>query len=105
MKAHKKLRHDLEELQIRLPCPWPVTLRFGKINPDSAAEMHEKKDHLEILIDGKIGNYPYLCDLLIHEYAHCRDFLPGRAKWMRRPHDSIWAIRWAEVHREFYGVR
>lgn len=103
-KTQKKLRSDFKELKLRLPIPWPVELSFKKLTDDRAAAMKERKDHLEIQIDSGIKAYDYLCDLLVHEYAHCLDWTPGSTKWLRDEHDSIFGDRWALVYRTFYGV-
>jgi len=104
-KKQAELMTDFAELQVRLPCPWPVKLRFAKINPDNAAEMIERKDHLEIAVSSRVKDYDFMCYLLVHEYAHCLDFAPKAMRYTRSPHDGIYGHRWAQVHREFFQTR
>ena len=103
-KKHRKLMEDFTEIQARLPTPWPVKLRFGDTGPESVAEVNEKKDHLEIVISEK-ASYDFACYLMVHEYAHALDFTPKKMRYTRCAHDSIFGVRWAEVHREFFQTR
>ena len=104
-KKQAKLMDDFAEIQIRLPTPWPVKLRFGKTNPDDMAETKEGKDHLEILISSRVEDYDFMCYLLVHEYAHCLDFAPKAMRYTRSPHDPVYGVRWAQVHCEFFQTR
>jgi hypothetical protein len=102
----KRLAQDLREIQIRLPCPLPVRLLWRPLGGGNVADSGQARGAIEIVIDPRlVRSYDFACYLLVHEYAHCREYREGPAAWVRHDHDAHWGIEHAKVYREFFGAR
>ncbi len=98
--ARKRAREVLIVLTNVLPVPFPVRLRWRKLEGFGESLVSTKKDGTRsATIDLRLGMDPDLCsEVVCHEYAHILAW-----DYLGRNHDAVWGIAYAEVYKYVSG--
>ena len=98
--ARKRAREVLTVLTNVLPVPFPVRLRWRKMEGFGESLVLSQKDgSRSATIDLRSGMDPDLAaEVLVHEYAHLLAW-----DYHGRSHDAVWGIAYAEVYSYVFG--
>lgn len=98
--ARARARDLLTVLTTVLPVPFPVRLRWKKMEGFGESEVITGKDgQRSAIIDLRIGLDPDLCcEVVCHEFSHILAW-----DYLGRNHDAVWGIAYAEVYKYVSG--
>ena len=100
----KKFDKVLRKLRKEIPLDAPlkvVTVPQGKIKGLCGyALIEEEPTSFKIVISKELSKVAAI-DTLIHEYAHCLDFLTGND--CRKHHRNSWGVCYAKCYRVAHG--
>lgn len=99
-------RETVRDLQMVLPCAYPVKLGKPFTRGDDIADTEFTGKSYIIRVRERITMEEALAsvvrDAIMHEYAHARVW--GRLQAMTGDHDGHWGMEYARVYRELLGV-
>jgi len=98
--ARKRAREVLTVLTNVLPVPFPVRLRWRKMEGFGESDVLTKKDGTRsATIDLREDlNEPLAVEVLVHEYAHLI-----ATDYYGSSHDAVWGLAYSDVYRAIYG--
>ena len=98
--ARKRARELLTVLTNVLPVPFPVSLRWRRLEGFGESLVSAKKDgSRSAVIDLRADlNEAVAVETLCHEYAHLIS-----TDYYGTSHDAVWGIAYSDVYRVVYG--
>ena len=98
--ARKRAREVLIVLTNVLPVPFPVRLRWRKLEGFGESLVSSKKDGTRsATIDLREDlSEPLAVEVLVHEYAHIIT-----TDYYGSSHDAVWGLAYSDVYRIVYG--
>lgn len=98
--ARKRVNHAQIALEIVLPVPFPVTVRWRKMEGFGESDVQEDKEgKRRAVICLRTGMVPDLAvETFIHEWAHLLAW-----DYHGRHSDAVWGIAYHETYNAIYG--